>query len=120
MPAKFATAPPMPNANVMIPMCSIDEYANSRLTSFCRDNRNAATTTDNSPKPIINSFAIDVCADPTFSFHPESGSSVNLPVEIIVDPRTMRITHVTEGYFSHYPLQPSQWVMDLVKRNKAM
>ena len=31
--AKLATAPPIPNANVMIPMCSIDEYANSRLMS---------------------------------------------------------------------------------------
>ena len=24
-PAKFATGPPMPKANVMMPMCSIDE-----------------------------------------------------------------------------------------------
>ncbi len=31
--ANVATAPPIPNANVMIPMCSIDEYANSRFTS---------------------------------------------------------------------------------------
>lgn len=65
-------------------------------------------------------LAIDVCADPYFSFHPPSGSSVNLPVEIVVDPRTMRITHVTEGYFSHYPLTPSQYVLDLVKKNKPM
>ena len=34
--AKFATGPPMPNANVMMPMCSIDEYAKSRLTSLWR------------------------------------------------------------------------------------
>jgi hypothetical protein len=65
-------------------------------------------------------LGIDVCADPEFSFHPPSGSSVNLPLEIIVDPRTMQITHVSQGYFSAYPVQPSKYVMDLVKKNKPM
>ena len=33
-PPKLAIGPPTPNAKVIMPMCSIDEYANSRLTSF--------------------------------------------------------------------------------------
>ena len=32
-PAKLAIGPPMPKAKVIRPMCSIDEYANMRLTS---------------------------------------------------------------------------------------
>lgn len=32
----------------------------------------------------------------------------------------VRITHVSEGYFSAYPIQPSKYVMDLVKKNKPM
>ena len=66
-PAKVAIGPPMPNAKVMMPMCSIDEYANSRLMSFCRDSRNAATMTDSRPNPIINSLANEVCSDPSTS-----------------------------------------------------
>ena len=30
---KLASGPPMPKAKVMMPMCSMDEYANSRLMS---------------------------------------------------------------------------------------
>ncbi len=36
-----------------MPMCSIDEYANMRFTSFCRIRKNTAATTDSRPKPII-------------------------------------------------------------------
>ena len=35
-PAKLAIGPPMPKAKVMMPMCSIEEYANRRLMSRCR------------------------------------------------------------------------------------
>ncbi len=66
-PAKLAIAPPMPNANVMMPMCSMDEYAKSRFRSFCRDRRKAATTTDSSPKAIIRSRANPVCTAPSTS-----------------------------------------------------
>lgn len=62
-------------------------------------------------------LGIDVCADPGFAFKPSGSGSVNLPVTIVVDPRTMIITHVGQGYVSHYPLTPEQAVMDLVKKN---
>ena len=51
-PAKLAIGPPRPKANAIRPMCSIDEYANMRLTSFWRERKNAATTTEARPKPI--------------------------------------------------------------------
>ena len=35
--------------------------------SFCRDSRNAATTTDSRPKPIISSPANVVCSEPSTS-----------------------------------------------------
>ena len=66
-PAKLAIGPPMPNANVMSPMCSIDEYANILLMSRWRDRKNAASTTDSSPKPIIRSPAKRVCSAPSAS-----------------------------------------------------
>ena len=50
--AKFATGPPMPKAKVVMPMCSIEEYANSRLMSRWRQRKNAASSTDSSPKHI--------------------------------------------------------------------
>ena len=56
-PAKLATGPPIPNAKVIRPMCSMDEYANIRLMSRCRERKKAATATDSIPKPIIRSPA---------------------------------------------------------------
>jgi thiol-disulfide isomerase/thioredoxin len=64
-------------------------------------------------------LAIDVCADPSFALLPSGGGSVNLPVTIVVDPRSMIITHVGQGYVSHYPLTPDQAVMELVKKNQG-
>ena len=52
-PAKVASGPPTPKAKVMSPMCSTEEYANMRFTSRWRERKNAATTTDTRPKPII-------------------------------------------------------------------
>src|SRR3546814_15964685 len=43
----------MPNAKVIRPMCSIEEYANMRFTSRRPHRKNAATTTEVKPKPII-------------------------------------------------------------------
>ena len=66
-PAKLASGPPMPNAKVIRPMCSIDEYENMRLTSFWRDKKNAATVTDSSPNPIISWPAMAVPRAPSVS-----------------------------------------------------
>lgn len=64
-------------------------------------------------------LTIDVCADPSFAFQPSGSGSVTLPVAIVVDPRTMRIVHVSQGYVSHYPLTPAQIILDLVEKNAA-
>ena len=57
----------MPNANVTMPMCSIDEYANSRLMSRCRQRKNAASTTDSNPNPISMFDGSDDCSEPSTS-----------------------------------------------------
>ncbi len=38
---KVAIGPPSPKANVAIPICSIDEYENILLMSFCRSREKA-------------------------------------------------------------------------------
>jgi peroxiredoxin len=64
-------------------------------------------------------LTVDVCADPKFSFQPSGSGSLNLPFTIVVDPRTMRIVHESQGYLSHYPLTPDKSILDLAKRNGA-
>jgi hypothetical protein len=44
---------------------------------------------------------IAVAADPNFSFQPSSGD-VGLPMQVLVDPRTMRIVEVDQGYSGDY------------------
>ncbi len=66
-PAKLAIGPPMPKAKVISPMCSIDEYANMRLMSRWREMKNAASTTESRPKPIIRSPAKRVPSAPSVS-----------------------------------------------------
>jgi hypothetical protein len=39
-----------------------------------------------------------VVADPSFSFAPPTGGSIGLPYQVLVDPRTMTIVDVQEGY----------------------
>lgn len=64
-------------------------------------------------------LSVDVCADPKFSFQPSGSGSLNLPYTLVVDPRTMRITHVSQGYLSHYPLAPEKAIVDLAKKNRG-
>jgi hypothetical protein len=44
----------MPKAKVMMPICSIEEYANMRLMSRRRYSMNAAKTSEISPMVTIN------------------------------------------------------------------
>ena len=50
---KVANGPPKPKAKVAIPICSMDEYAKSRLISFCRRSEKEATIIEMIPKPIM-------------------------------------------------------------------
>ena len=62
---------------------------------------------------------ITVAADPAFSFAPLNQTSVDLPVTIIVDPRTMVIMKVEQGYLAAYPLQPDAEAVSIAKKNSA-
>ena len=58
-----------------------------------------------------------VVADPSFSFAPVNQSSVDLPVTIVVDPRTMTIMKVDQGYIAAYPPQPNAEAVAIAQKN---
>lgn len=58
-----------------------------------------------------------VCADPAFSFAPLNQTSVSLPVTIVVDPRTMTIMKVDQGYVAAYPVQPDAEAVAIAQKN---
>ena len=60
---------------------------------------------------------VAVCADPSFSFAPIGQSSVDLPVTIVVDPRTMKIMKVSQGYVAAYPPQPDAEAVAIAQKN---
>jgi len=62
---------------------------------------------------------VAVCADPGFAFAPLGQSSVDLPVTVVVDPRTMIIQSVSYGYMAHYPLAPDGEAVTIAKKNGA-
>jgi hypothetical protein len=60
---------------------------------------------------------VTVCADPAFSFAPIGQTSVSLPVTIVVDPRTMKIMKVDQGYVAAYPIQPDAEAVAIAQKN---
>lgn len=60
---------------------------------------------------------VTVCADPSFSFAPIGQTSVDLPVTIVVDPRTMKIMKVGQGYVAAYPVQPDAEAVAIAQKN---
>ena len=55
-------------------------------------------------KTWIDNFSLKsiyVMADPTFSMVP--GSSVGTPQQSVVDPRTMKVVYLQEGYSGQFP-----------------
>ena len=60
---------------------------------------------------------ITVCADPGFAFAPANPGSVQLPVTVIVDPRTMKIMKVENGYIAAYPISPDPEAVAIAKKN---
>jgi thiol-disulfide isomerase/thioredoxin len=79
----------------------------------------ATTTTAQQWKQQYGLTDITVAADPTFSFAPLDESSVSLPVTIVVDPRTMKIMQVNQGYIAAYPLAPDPEAVSIAKLNGA-
>jgi hypothetical protein len=77
----------------------------------------ATTATAQSWKDQYTLTGVTVCADPSFSFAPLNQSQVQLPVTVIVDPRTMRIMKVEQGYVAAYPLAPDAEAVSIAKKN---
>jgi hypothetical protein len=53
-------------------------------------------------KKMFNLDTSTVVDDPAFTFAPPNASTIGLPVEIVVDPRTMKITDDQQGYSGDY------------------
>jgi hypothetical protein len=58
--------------------------------------------------------AIAVGVDPGFSFAPAGQMTVGLPVQTIVDPRTMQVVEITEGYSGNHTT-----LLNLAHKNKG-
>ncbi len=82
-------------------------------------NKPATLATAESWKKQYKLTDIAVCADPQFLFQPSASGSVSLPMTVIVDPRTMIITRISQGYLAHYPLSVDADVVTLAKKNGA-
>ncbi len=77
----------------------------------------ATTATAQQWKDQYGLTDITVAADPGFSFAPLNQQSVSLPVTIIVDPRTMKIMQVNQGYLAAYPLKPDAEAIAIAQKN---
>ncbi len=89
------------------------------VTLVVQDNSEAPATikTAQDWKNQYSLTDVTVCADPAFSFAPANVSSVDLPVTVIVDPRTMKIMQVQQGYIAAYPVQPNATAVAIAKKN---
>ena len=82
-----------------------------------QDQAPATTATAMQWKQQFGLTDVTVCADPAFSFAPIGQSSVSLPVTIVVDPRTMEIMKVDQGYVAAYPIQPDAEAVAIAQKN---
>lgn len=51
---------------------------------------------------MLSSIAVGV--DPGFSFAPSGGGSIGLPLQVVVDPRTMKVVDVQQGFSGDYSI----------------
>lgn len=62
---------------------------------------------------------VGIYADPSFLLEPQNQMTIGLPVTMIVDPRTMQVATVLEGYASAYPLAPNPTAVSIAMKNRA-
>jgi len=60
----------------------------------------------------LSSIAIGV--DPNFSFAPAGAMTIGLPLQTIIDPRTMQVVDIQEGFSGSYTK-----LLDLATKNKG-
>ena len=99
-----------------------DAMGIKHVTLMVQDTGNVPATlmTATTWKTTYGLTDVYVAADPNFSFQPSGTSgSVSLPMTIVVDPRTMKIAKVGQGYVSAYPIQPDATAVAIAKKNGA-
>ena len=92
------------------------------VTLLVQDASQAPATTTTAQQWIQQYSLTDVtvCADPGFSFQPAGASMVQLPLTIVVNPRTMVIVQVTQGYVAAYPISPDPEAVAVAQENSKM
>lgn len=90
------------------------------LTLMIEDNPSPTQATYQTAVNWKNDYGLDavaIAADPGFSFAPAGEQSVGLPLQTIVDPRTMQIVNKDEGYAPGGPIEGE--LTALAQKNKG-
>jgi hypothetical protein len=61
---------------------------------------------------------VGIYADPNFLLEPVNQMTIGLPLTMVVDPRTMKIAEIIEGYASAYPLAPNATAVSIATKNR--
>ncbi len=59
---------------------------------------------------------VGIYADPNFLLQPNQ-TTIGLPITMVVNPRTMKVVLVTEGYASVHPLTPNAEAVSIAQQN---
>jgi hypothetical protein len=98
-----------------------DQLGIKAITLLIMDASEAAATTDTASawRMTYNLMDVGIYADPNFLLEPTNTNTIGLPLTMIVDPRTMKIAQVLEGYASAYPLAPNAMAVAIAKKNSG-
>jgi len=77
----------------------------------------ATTATALAWRTTYSLLDVGIYADPNFVLQPLNVTTIGLPLTMIVDPRTMKVVEVLEGYASTYPLQPNSLAVGIAQKN---
>jgi hypothetical protein len=91
--------------------------ANTLLIMAAAENA-ATTATALAWRTTYGLTDVGIYADANFLLEPQNQMTIGLPLTMIVDPRTMKIAEVLEGYASTYPLQPNPTAVAIATKNR--
>ncbi len=91
--------------------------ANTLLIMDAAEN-NATTATALAWRTTYMLTDVGIYADPNFLLEPVNQMTIGLPLTMVVDPRTMKIAEIIEGYASAYPLTPNAMAVSIATKNR--
>jgi hypothetical protein len=96
-----------------------DQLGIKAITLLIMDASEQAATTQTALdwRTTYGLIDVGIYADPNFVLQPVNATTIGLPLTMIVDPRTMIVHQVLEGYGSSYPLQPNSMAVSIAQKN---